>query len=279
MIKLLDLLNKKGRSLSPKTKLIRHISSTYDLYRIYINDEIEYYQTVQSKPVFKDCDQFISFIGLERSKSQFIGVYNVLGVKYNPNFTWKKNSLLKNLDPGKYIYKLERDKRFDDLIGRLIIDWGKSTRSWHQWLRDKEVIEILPKGYVRHFPGYLDFVLDFTELKKIIENPDSNREWEQKLGAVGGIYLITDSKTGKQYVGSAYGNKGIWGRWMVYSKTGHGGNIQLKKLLKNKKSYFKSFRFTILRTLPKTLTSREVIEYEVIYKDKLGSKAFGLNSN
>ena len=51
---------------------------------------------------------------------------------------------------------------------------------WHQWVRkdnDKEVVELLPKGYTRPWPGYLDFILSHDELVRICHSPEANREW------------------------------------------------------------------------------------------------------
>lgn len=104
---------------------------------------------------------------------------------------------------GKYRYKLKQQAGFEDLEQRVVIEWGRSTRTWHQWLKPKEVVEVLPKNYVMEFPGYEDFILGFDDLKKIIHNHSAHREWHRMLGAVAGIYLITDGSTGKQYVGSA----------------------------------------------------------------------------
>lgn len=70
------------------------------------------------------------------------------------------------MPPGKFQYKLERVELFEELVGCLVIDWGLSTRSWHQWLKPKEIIEILPKGFVRYFPGYLDFINELGCLNK-----------------------------------------------------------------------------------------------------------------
>ena len=39
----------------------------------------------------------------------------------------------------------------------------------------KEVVQILPAGYVRPFPGYLDFVLTFDELREMVGHPKANR--------------------------------------------------------------------------------------------------------
>ena len=86
-------------------------------------------------------------------------------------------------------------------------------------------------------------------------------------------------KTGKQYIGSASGPEGILGRWRDYAASGHGGNKQLKKLVQGNESYVHNFRYTILQTLPKTITKKEIISFESLYKNKLGSKVFGLNEN
>jgi hypothetical protein len=141
------------------------------------------------------------------------------------------------------------------------------------------VIEVLPKGYVRAFPGYLDFVLKQQELREIVANPEANRTWHSMLSEVAGIYLIVDQRTGRQYVGSAYGASGILGRWSEYVRCGHGGNKQLIELMEEDPGCVDHFTFSLLRTLPRTLTKNEVIKIEGLYKNKLGSRAFGLNAN
>ena len=279
MLDLLDILGTKHFDASRRTKLVRHQDTTYDLHKLLIHDQLEIYQSVQGRHVFSKCDQIVSFIGRENSKAQFFGVFDVVGYHHNPGNQWPEQFLYPSMPVGHYIYSLVENKKFVDLKGRVVIEWGQSTRAWTQWLKSKEVVEILPKGYVRTFPGYLDFVLDYKELQRIIEYPDSNKEWHLRLAAVAGIYLIADTMTGKQYVGSAYGQEGILGRWKSYAGNGHGENDQLLDLIQSDPTYANYFRFTVLRTLPKTITNREVIEYETLYKEKLGSRAFGLNSN
>jgi len=100
------------------------------------------------------------------------------------------------------------------------------------------------------------------------------------LGAVKRIYLILDKLTGNKYIGSAYRENGILGRWQEYVNTnGHGNNKRLKELIEKDKNYARNFQFTILMTLPKTMTSLEVIKREQLFKKKLGSRLFGLNEN
>lgn len=104
------------------------------------------------------------------------------------------------------------------------------------------------------------------------------------LSSVAGIYTILDRETGKLYVGKAnayggIGKGGIWGRWESYAKTGHGSNKQLIELLENNPERKQDFLFSILRTLPKTITNDEILEIENIYKVKLGTREYGYNSN
>lgn len=279
MLGILELLTARGLDTTARVKLVRHQDKRYNMLELERQGLIELYQSYQSEPVF-ECDYIVAFIGLENTRARFYGVYRVAGqypaaerplpaeFKY-PGFS----------TPEGYFYELVPVAGFEDLQGRVVIEWGKSALAWRQWLRDKEVVEILPVGYVRDFPGYLEFVLSFDELVRIIENPLSHREWHRMLAAVAGIYLIVDSATGRQYVGSAYGEGGILGRWKTYARLGHGGNKQLLDLLADNAAYARNFQFTILHTLPRTLPQAEVIRYETLFKQKLGSRAFGLNSN
>ena len=134
-------------------------------------------------------------------------------------------------------------------------------------------------GHVKEFPGFLDFVLRFDELKTIADNSIANREWHRALGSVAGVYLVLDTLTGRQYIGSAYGDGGIIGRWLNYARTGHGGNDQLKALLSERPNARGDLQFSVLQTLPLSLTAREVIAYEGLHKQKLGTRTHGLNSN
>ena len=129
------------------------------------------------------------------------------------------------------------------------------------------------------FPGYYNFVLSYDQLATMVKNPDSNREWQRMLASISGVYVLLDKRSGKQYVGSAYGTGGIWARWKSYVKSPSGGNALLKELLVKNPARSKQFQFSILRVLEPSATKVEVISQEVLTKNKLGSRAFGLNSN
>ena len=171
-------------------------------------------------------------------------------------------------------------RRFDDFRDRLIIDWGPGALAWVQKLDNKPVLEILPPGRkLDPFEDYLEFSLTYAHLKDLFANEQAHRDWRIPLDAVAGVYLILAQKLGEQYVGSAYGEGGIWGRWAKYAASGDGGNVRLRDLLKRDSDYPEQFRFSVLQILPKTMTAVEVIKRETLYKHKLGSRATGLNSN
>jgi len=269
-ITLKQILGTQSHLLDGKhVKLVRHKDHRKE-YRDIIKDrkKLLEYQLEQGRDVFSDSDYIVSFFGLDRSRSMFFGVFKVNDCKFDEAVQ-------------KYYYDLEQVEHFNDLVDRLIIDWGEGTRSWVQWYdkNEKEVVEILPPGYIGNFPGMLDFVLEFEELKKLIGNPEANHDWQQHLSAVNGIYMILDNKTGNQYVGSAYGDRGIWQRWRDYVATGHGGNRELKSLLDKETEYYRNFKFSVLQTLPSNITQREIVETESLYKQKLGSRVHGLNAN
>ena len=281
MISFLDMLKTRGFDTNSSFKLVRHKSTNHPIEKLIDNDLFEQYQCVNKKERF-ECDFVISFIGKESTKALFWGVYKVSGKikadKANLTKEYKNEFPTDDFKLMNY-YLLKKQKAYEDLEQRIIIDWGKGTKAWVQNKCDKGIIEIKPMGFVEDFSGYLDFVLPFKKLEQIVNNSDANYVWVNKLSSVYGIYLILDRKTGKQYIGSAYGENGIWGRWKKYIKTGHGGNDLLINLLKDNEKYKYNFQFTILQILPSNLKSEEIIEYETLYKEKLGSRVYGLNKN
>ena len=282
---LIQLLQMENFDISKKIKLVRHtVEKGYDINLVYKSGQLMDYQSVQSTDIFKDIEYIIAFVATVSTKAIFVGMYKII----NSTTVGEVRKLKKLPDiegiPNFYkdqqsYYQLKELAVLSDLKDRLVIEWGKDPIHWHQKLSKKNVVEILPKGYYDNFPGFDLVIINYNKLKIIIDYPDSNREWHRMLKSVAGIYLILDMDSGLQYVGSAYGKEGILGRWKQYSQNGHGGNKLLKELILKDPSHYKKFQYSILRTLPRTLTRNEVIAIEAIYKRKLGSKAFGLNLN
>jgi hypothetical protein len=280
MLTLTELLEMKGLDCSraKSIKLVRHKDKRVDVEALLRGGHIGIYQSIQGSPIF-NCDYVVSFMGMDGTKARLLGVFRVGGHRQVRPADIADLPCRHLVGTTDVIYDLEEVPGFEDFKDRLVIDWGGNAISWHQWLTDKRVVEILPEGRGKPFPGYLDFVLTYDDLKIICENPSSNKDWHRALAAVAGIYIIVEEISGPQYIGSAYGKDGILGRWMTYARTGHGGNAELKKILAEGRCAKENLRFAILRTLPKTLTMTEVVEHESQHKEKLGTRAFGLNLN
>jgi hypothetical protein len=286
-----DILRLAGFDSSLPTKLVRHQDRRYSVQEMRRNDWLELYQSYQSRPVFGEASQVVSFYGLSGTRAGFYGVYKILAYRTRQpgeGPTLKSCDWSKEWDlDAKCFYELERDSRFDDFRDRIIIDWGPGALAWVQDLhrknkrdRNKPVLEILESGRkLPPFDDYLEFSLTYAQLQDLFQNEEAHRDWRIPLSAVAGVYLILAQQSGDLYIGSAYGADGIWGRWRHYAMSGNGDNAQLRELIKGNSAYPGQFRFSVLQILPKTMTRNEVIRRETLYKAKLGTRAHGLNSN
>ena len=179
-----------------------------------------------------------------------------------------------------YFYKHEPLSEYEKYFGRLIVEYHKGFQ--YAILRGKDRIndfhvkEILPETYNNDdFPGYDKVNISWEDLAKKIEN----KSWKTALENQKGVYLITDTKEGKRYVGSAYGKNMILGRWKDYINNGHGGNKKLKEL---DFEYIKqNFRYSILEIFKSTTDDDTIIARENWWKDVLltGNEKYGYNAN
>ncbi len=265
-----------------KAKLVRHNLSNRDVMQNVERGFFDIYQSIQSAGRFKDCTYLFSFLGTDGTHSKYIGCYKIIGRSpLDRNRLPKDLSQDNGIADGCVFYQMEKTDVLSDLENRLVIDWGKSTRSWCQnGTTPKEVLCILPVVSDIVFASYEKVVLTYHTLKTIVDNSKEHADWENRLSTVAGIYLITDTLTGKQYVGSASSEtNGIWGRWSQYVHTKHGGNKSLKQLIEQDPHYCKHFQFSILEVFPIKRDRQEILAYEQLYKKKLCSIKFGLNDN
>jgi len=280
-MKLQELLEQKGIDIT-KSRLVRHNLSNPEVAQNYENGYLDIYQSIQTSARFKDSEHIISFLGVEGTDGKFLGCY-----KINGHVPIKRELLPLDLpvdhkNLNKYVYwQLKRTPILEDLINRLVIDWGKGAINWCQnATTEKEVLYILPQVSEIEFVSYDKVLLSFKTLKAIVTNSKKHSEWENRLTAVAGIYIITDTKTGKHYIGSASGlDGGIWARWSNYVKTKHGGNKRLVELISIDPDYCNNFLFSILEVFPIKKDKLEILEYEALYKKKLCTIRFGLNDN
>lgn len=155
-------------------------------------------------------------------------------------------------------------------VERILIDWGSGTRSWSQWAdrRQKPILELRIDPHEIPFPGFGRFSERISSLSGL---PQS---WHATLESVRGVYLLV-TEQGQQYVGSAYGADGFFGRWRQYAANGHGGNRELMKLDQNQRDY----QVSILEVASPEMSAADIITIESAWKEKLGARAHGLNAN
>ena len=97
--------------------------------------------------------------------------------------------------------------------------------------------------------------------------------WGTVLGQWRGIYYIHDTARNAGYVGFAYGQDNLLGRWRAYARTGHGGNKELRS------SASSDLRFSILQRTSPDMDATDVIALEASWKARLHTREFGLNRN
>lgn len=118
----------------------------------------------------------------------------------------------------------------------------------------------------------------FDDLKEIVDN--SYLDYMLPLKSISAIYMIIDKSSGKQYVGSAYGKDGLYGRWSSYVYTeGTGNNLMPEDLKEKDEKHFKNYYFHILKVLPQSMSIDDVIQLENKYKTMYLTRIYGLNKN
>ena len=247
-----------------ETRLLEHISwkrhrgSTTSFRNIYT----------------KYCLQFIR-LDKDQKYNQwlFLGAYENCGVN--------------TFDDGHQTYNLKRIERFSHFIERLIIEYKKEQGPKQAKIditniETMPVVTVLEKKYIqvnRPFDGYDKISLPFKELKAIINGNVDN--WRILLENINCIYAITDTITGKVYIGSTYGYSGVWQRWSVYVNTnGHGGDVVLKALIEGDPHYGNNFIFTVIESFfNRDGNAPYILERENYWKKVFATRTFGNNKN
>jgi hypothetical protein len=204
---------------------------------------------------------------------------------YHERNIWLFGGIFKVLSAKRHGYEIALDTIGQEFIGRLKVSLkviGRQMRPrLERYYDDVVVTEILGEPFTgKSFCGYENISLGFSELEAICKHQRS--DWRAALQNVKGIYLVTDRKTGKKYVGSAYGDAGIWSRWGCYAETGHGWNDGFTELLakKGKEYARRHFQFTLLEFRSMRVDDHIIIEREAFWKEALLTRSdYGHNRN
>ncbi len=281
MLKLLDVLKIPESELKNyKVHFAIGAKDKSKPYKKFLIGEFKEWQEQQTNKNFPR-PYVLSLIYYNKDMWIFGGIYKVTGKpvpieKPDENWKgWKYNSELMDCQT--------------DLIGRIVVSYKKEYRQSYPNLemipengirpQDMVISSILDKRVsISDFGGFDEVNIDYEILEVIVR--DNIYSWRSALSNVKGIYLIADKLTGKQYVGSAYGDECIWQRWSAYAKDGHGGNQELKALLSEQGANYKyNFKYSILEVCNMNLGNEYIIGRENYWKEVLQTRKFGLNKN
>ncbi len=256
------------------TKLMFH---KVDPKRIDINPHFHLngfqdFQKEHHNTFFANTSYILSF-WYEGKVAEFIGAYR-LGL---PTIDKVQDSKTGKLRDRYFFHQMDEIDFLSEFKNRLIIKWTNPSANYGRWIDDEKFevysIKLKSDNNIGKLPkNYFEINLNFRELQRLFDYSIDNSEWHDYLTNRSGVYLILDKSDGQQYIGSAYGVQGFWGRWQDYATTGDGGN----KGLKNKD--FNNFQFSILFETLNTIDKEKIIDIESKFKNNLGTRN-SLNNN
>lgn len=194
--------------------------------------------------------------------------------------------ITKELDVvGGVGYQADEIKEYKKYFGRIVIKYHNTNRTigrtYASLMDSLEVAEILSDIYSGDdFPGYENIRLTYTQLSTILTKKKPG--WIAALQNQKAVYLITDRKTGKLYVGSATSQNGmLLQRWETYIANGHGGNKKLQELINNQGfQYIKdNFQYSVLENYNARMDDNYILKREIWWKETLCSRTHGYNGN
>lgn len=227
-----------------------------------------------------------SFVPGADSEMQFVGLYEISGfhvatreeLEVDKGFL-RMLALLENLTHeealratarfvGRLRFSFSRVSALDELRGRLSVrDPGARNYMRRAETTRLAVAQITRRaGIALPMPAWDEVALTGTELAAL------PRDWRLQLAAWRGIYLITDQEDGARYVGAAYGEDNMLGRWRTHVSRSGGVTKELSK------RSTAGFRFTILELVTPTASAEDVIARERNWMDRLDTIRHGLNA-
>jgi len=290
-----DLVDRVCPERTGRWKVVRHKDNRRhvpDLFELSFSEEgmatLEFYQRYQSTDIFGACRGIFSFVGLPQRRALFLAAYRVgdgawvdlpaaSAVPRDLRDIWK---VWAAKPQENVVYELTRDPRFAALERRAVIDWGGSTVSWHQWKLDKPVVELRDPDTRGPCPDYRDIDVSLSKLAFLYAHEQANPSWKERLSAVGGIYLLSDTDHGRLYVGKADGADGFWGRWKAYAQR-RSGNVRVDEAFDLGELRSDTTRLSILDVVPRAAANHKLVDrLETRWKQRLCSRSVdNLNRN
>jgi len=208
-------------------------------------------------------------------------------IPYSSDKDWLLVNAYRVLDDSKFLVDADEESfaEYAPFFGRLVVHFEDKGRN--VVVRSENIIDsIYVKTILEHpynelgedFPGYENVDLSWNDLRRVLRF----KNWQTALENQKAVYLITDTATNRRYVGSAYGDNMLLGRWRNYAENGHGHNKELKALVEEKGlDYVKdNFRYSILDIYKSTTDDETIIARESWWKNILLTRGdYGYNAN
>jgi len=208
-------------------------------------------------------------------------------IPYSTDKDWLLVNAYKVLDNSKFLIEADEEcmTEYKPFFGRLVVHFEDKGRN--VTVRKEDIIDTISvKTILEHpynelgedFPGYENVDLSWNDLRRVLKF----KNWQTALENQKAVYLITDTATNKRYVGSAYSDNMLLGRWRNYAENGHGGNKELKALVDERGlDYVKdNFRYSILDIYKSTTDDETIIARESWWKEILLTRGdYGYNAN
>ncbi len=215
------------------------------------------------------------------SEMLFVGLYHNKGAKRmtreaiaaHPEVQWlyQNFGVFAEIEDESWTHRnwfdLELSDRLADLQGRLLIE----VHLTQSYLRLAEnltapIVAIHPNSQFDAGPPGWQRMRPSAGMMGALPASwaDCLRQWR-------GVYLIVDETDGARYVGSAYGEENLLGRWRQHVAGEFGVTVGLAKRDPSR------FRFSILELVSPQARPEEVIQLEQTWMDRLETVRFGLN--
>lgn len=236
-----------------------HADGTPGIHADSTEEEILRYTSAQAVGSFPrtPTDRWLVFLPESGRRARFWGVIRNHGEVAN--------------DGSIRTFNLERTDLLQEYVGRLVIGWA-APLAWyvHGTTASAYPVRELADAAAPRFPGFENLRLDYPTLQAVMRDR-RYATWRSALSSVAGVYVITDLRDGRNYVGKADGAENILQRWSAYASNGHGGNLELRGLDPT------SFRFSLLRVFDPSTPQQVINRAESHYKQALDSVRHGLN--
>ncbi len=229
-----------GKGIDPKHVLVlRHRPHEPGLNKVLPwlaaekPDVFNAYQQTQGEKLEKVMKAMIgagyvaSFIGREPGKALYVGLYAIRESKpltraefwqvpaYTELKTFGMRGFVEEESRASVLwFDLALTDFYASWKGKLIVGWPPPERSWWRRAHRNEIpiVALLEDSALdAAMPEWDEIALTWEELSVL------TTRWKSALSQWRGIYYIFDTSNGKGYVGSAYGEGNLLGRWLDYA--------------------------------------------------------------